>query len=97
MSQENVEIARCWTEERPLPHGTTPVDFIDAGGDAVLMVMRIETEVEGTVQTLRRGSVFRVKDGKVVDWKPYGKRAEGTRDPRPRGRIACAYRSEPSS
>jgi hypothetical protein len=71
MSQENVEVARRWMEERPLPDGITPMDFIDAGGDAVLMLMRIETEVQGTVHTLRHGSVFRVKDSKVVDWKPY--------------------------
>jgi hypothetical protein len=73
MSQENVEIARRWLESASaLPREVEPIEYIDAG-DAVLLICRIQTEVKGTVHTLRHGSVFQVRHGKVVDWQPYPK------------------------
>jgi hypothetical protein len=84
MSQENVEVARRWIEEHkpPVPsEAFKPLEFIDAGGDAVVFVAL----VGGPAHPHRHGSVFRVRDGKVTDWKPYpsekaAREAAGLRD-----------------
>jgi limonene-1,2-epoxide hydrolase len=69
MSRENVEIVRRWVEEQARPE-FEPLEYIDAGGDAVLFLCRALPEDTGDY-VLRHWSVFKVRDGKVVDWRPY--------------------------
>jgi hypothetical protein len=70
MSQENVEVVRRF-EERVNRGWYVPLEYIDAGEDAVLFICRVGRELTGAY-VARHWSVFRVRDGKVVDWRPYG-------------------------
>jgi ketosteroid isomerase-like protein len=74
MSQENVEIVRRFVETEFKRHGYVPLEYIDAGGDFVVFVFRLE-EMKPPY-SFRHGSVFRVREGKVVEWTPYPSKKE---------------------
>jgi hypothetical protein len=75
MSQENVEVVRRLVEGRWKRPEFEPLEYIDAGGDCVIFVARLVTQVSSPEHVPdpapRVWCVFRVADRSVVDWRPY--------------------------
>jgi hypothetical protein len=72
MSQENVEVVRQLVEGRWKADQFEPLEYIDGTGDLVVFVARLVTRVTAPPGFVPRvWIVFRVNEGKVVEWHPH--------------------------
>jgi len=71
MSQANVDVVRRVGEEARKRSKLEPVEYIEAGDDAVLFVFRLVLEIRGTVYTSHHWWVFGFRDGEMMGWDAY--------------------------